>query len=281
MTDHNATGPGWPGHFADMKPIDWAPLNKLRRKIFGHKMRRRIARAIGYSIIPCAAVVIFLVVAARADTLNTVTEYSTNFTDLSYPSTPAVSSNNGGNPTVNGLFFQGVTQSQLEASFNYNGANIPSPYGTTGNGSLIYDYFGGGNQGNGFDCYSCSTNESATFNIGSQILDFLWAHAEGDETVKLFSGANGTGTLLDTISNNDLADNNQNTLAFLVIDDQTRDIGSMTVSVNNGNSGMAFAFDPPPDVVATTPLPGTLIMFLGGIGLLLAFGWTAARHNAA
>lgn len=240
-------------------------------------MRRRIMRSLFFASATATALVLAMTL-SHADTINVEEVNSTNFSSLNYPSTPAVSTNNGGNSSVNGLFWQSYTQSQLNSIYS---ANVQSPYGTTGNSTLLYNYFGGGSYfGNG-PAYSAPTNESATFNIGAQTLDFLWADPTGDETLQLFSGANGTGTLLDTINNNNLTCNScgSNEIAFLTAVDLTEDIGSMIVSVNNGNSGFAFAFDPPPDDMSATPLPSTLILMLGGLASLLGFAWVAQRSG--
>lgn len=121
----------------------------------------------------------------------------------------------------------------------------------------------------------------AEFNIGAEEVAFLWSNNIGGQSIDLYSGANGTGSLLDQLSAPGGGD-------FLdVINDTTADIGSLSFATTSpGGSSFAFniipdvVIDPPPSGgsgggtgVAVTPLPPSVFMFLTGLLGLVGFTW--------
>jgi len=118
---------------------------------------------------------------------------------------------------------------------------------------------------------------TATYNVNSSSLTFLWGSPDPYNSVTLFSGANGTGTQLGTFTGSDLAcfasgackDGGFDLVTFTALGG---DIGSIVLS-NNTTAAFEFNLDP-----AATPLPSAIYLFgsvLGGVF------WVGRRKRSA
>jgi hypothetical protein len=122
--------------------------------------------------------------------------------------------------------------------------------------------------------------EKATydFTTGASIVSLLWGSPDTYNSVQLWSGADGTGTLLFTLSGNQLT-NPQGLGAgydFVTLTDQTGTFGSF-VLLDNSQAAFEFAnVTSPTSVVPPTPLPSTWTMMIAG---MIAFGYMALRRR--
>jgi len=124
---------------------------------------------------------------------------------------------------------------------------------------------------------------TATYNIDSSSLTFLWGSPDSYNQIAFFSGPNGTGSLLDTITGSNLACSSStcketlfDLVTFAVSGGGT--IGSIVLT--DLGSAFEFGFTTPPPVAAT-PLPAGLPLFATGLGSLGLLGWRRKRRKAA
>jgi len=117
---------------------------------------------------------------------------------------------------------------------------------------------------------------SATYNVNSSSLTFLWGSPDPYNSVTFFSGANGTGTQLGSFTGSDLAcftsncrDGGFDLVTFTALGG---DIGSI---VFNNITAAAFEYNFEP---TATPLPSAIYLFgsiLGGVF------WVGRRKRSA
>jgi hypothetical protein len=189
-----------------------------------------------------------------------------DFVRLPTPSHGAFSSHTAGTVQTTGTVY-----------FNEVGsvANVyrsPFENAASGNGA-VYDASNGGWQLPGFDKLSYTSieaNSSATYTFtASAALSLLWGSPDSYNSIKFFSGPNGTGSLEGTIHGSDLATQTYgHDLVKLTLG------GSIFQSIVLYSSGPAFEFanlhttplaGPTP---SPTPLPAALPLFAGGLGVI-------------
>ena len=131
-------------------------------------------------------------------------------------------------------------------------------------------------------------NGYATFTLAAPVTSFslLWGSPSNDDTVSLYTGSNGTGTLIGAVTANDLyaaqsaglpsfsafGNNNGPGDVFAITSSQA--IGSAVLS----SSQQAFEFgDISAGNAAAVPLPGTLALFAFALAGLLGSGLWSNR----
>jgi hypothetical protein len=220
----------------------------------------------------CGAIVAAAIVAVCASSYSanaaTVT-YTQNYADYtastlptsSFNPTPASSTNTS--TTVTGEI-PGVDRSPFEnAAPGSDGATLLSDggEGIGGWAGLVYT--------------SIEANGSATYNfVSGNGLEILWGSPDSYNTLSFYSGANGTGTLLFSITGSALGI-------------QTYGHDEVDFSMTGGTFGSvvlttsenAFEFADLQDGQAT-PLPAALPLFATGLGAMGLFGWRRKRKNA-
>ena len=120
---------------------------------------------------------------------------------------------------------------------------------------------------------------SATFTLAAPetAFTFVWGSPSSTNTVSLYSGANGTGTLIGSATVNDLDNlgfsNTGNTTdpGAIIEVTSSQAFQSAVLSTAPGNGGFEVGG------VSAVPLPGTLSMFAGA---LAGLGFLARRRKA-
>jgi hypothetical protein len=162
--------------------------------------------------------------------------------------------------------------------YGTDGGGALSPYASEpgfsdSNSALLYNVIsaGGGSSG------------SATYNLGgATTYSLLWGSPDAYNTVTFWTGANGTGSVIDTLAGPAsftganvgcyVADTCQGQYASLVT--FTASVAGSIGSVVLADTGeAAFEFG------TVTPLPAALPLFATGLGALGLLGWRRKRKN--
>jgi hypothetical protein len=112
---------------------------------------------------------------------------------------------------------------------------------------------------------------SGTWNFGgSNTLSLLWGSPDSYNDVTFWSGANGTGSILGSLSGADLA-------AYIVAAGRGHDLVTILLdqlfgSVTLHSGGVAFEFANLTSGIAVVPIPAALPLFATGLGLMGLFG---------
>lgn len=191
----------------------------------------------------------------------TYTQNDADFTTLpgsSFNPTPASSTNTLLNVTGEQ---SGLYRSPFENAQPGSGGVLLSDggYGLPGYASLQYTAIEAGG--------------SATYNFaaGASGLSLLWGSPDSYNTLTFYSGLNGTGTDLFSITGSalDLQSMGHDFVDFMMSDGDFESV-VLTTSAN------AFEFADLQDAPADAPLPATLPLFLGG---LVGLGFLLRRRN--
>jgi hypothetical protein len=208
---------------------------------------------------------------------------------------------NGASPVAPGITVSNVNNAPLvvgNSSLGIIGGNGSNPFGNTASytdGSIGWDPFGSGDTTNtwisiggagGNSVINGGAGSSITFTLSAptNILQFVWGSSSSTNTVSLYSGANGTGTLLGTVtadgnSNLDIASDTGESTVFnnanlantmnpgAIIDiKSSMAFGSAVFSVANGNGGFEIGRVSAVPVPAALPLLGSALLGLGLLG---------------
>ena len=170
-------------------------------------------------------------------------------------------------PAGSGVFAQGVVGSISDVTLS------PYAFNTNGTTNTPYNVISEGSAGSG----------SATYNLsGSNSFLFLWGSPDSYNTVTFYSGANATGTNVGSFSGSDLTCYSSTCAdtgwAEALFTDSTGTFGSVVLA-NSGEAAFEFGIGKFSTALGT-PLPGTLALFAGGLGLLGFVGSRKRRRVA-
>jgi hypothetical protein len=203
---------------------------------------------------------------AHAATVTYTQNYS-DYTALSLPTSsfnPAPVKSVHTSTTVTGES-PGVSRSPFENAAPGSGGTLLSDggYGIGGWANLVYT--------------SIQANGAATYNFGpADSLNILWGSPDSYNTLSFYSGLNGTGSLLFSITGSALG---IQTYGHDQVDFTMT--GGAFESVVLTSSGNAFEFADLQDAPIETPLPAALPLFATGLGAIGLLGWRKKRKSAA
>lgn len=129
---------------------------------------------------------------------------------------------------------------------------------------------------------------TATYNVNSGTFTLLWGSPDPYNQIAFYTGANGTGSLIDVIGGNATNYDGSNLACFASSCTDTL-FDLVTFAASSGNIGSViltdtgaafeYALSAMRDPVAATPVPepAALPLFAGGLGALGLLGWRRNR----
>ena len=127
---------------------------------------------------------------------------------------------------------------------------------------------------------SIQGNGSATFNVAGTKLSLIWGSPDYYNNLAVYSGANGSGMLLETINGASILPANGSGFSFVTISENTK-FGSVVLSNTPGiNAFEVSTFVSSVPLPASAPLFGAALLALGVAGYgMKRKGSTTARTS--
>jgi hypothetical protein len=225
-----------------------------------------LIKSLNFGAIVAAAIV---AVCASSHSANAVTvTYTQNYADYTDSTLPTSSFNPAPVSSINTFLLTG-SPGYIAATDTILPDHSLSPFANT--------HFTGVGDWANLAYTSVEANGSATYNFGpADKLKILWGSPDSYNTLSFYSGLNGTGMLLFSITGSSLGIQNHghDEVDFSMTD------GTFE-SVVLASSGDGFEFADLQDDPAATPLPAALPLFATGLGAMGLFGWRRKRKAAA
>lgn len=132
------------------------------------------------------------------------------------------------------------------------------------------------------DAGGSSSAATATYNVGSSTFTFLWGSPDPYNEIAFYTGANGTGSLIDVVGGETTYYDGTNLACFSsTCGDTLFDLVTFTVS--SGTIGSVVLTDTGTAAfeygISATPLPAALPLFASGLGAMGLFGWRRKRKT--